>query len=282
MLAGAGAGAITKTSIAPLERIKILFQIQGMKKDGIGENRQYKNVFQASSKILNEEGFLAFYKGNGANVLRVIPVYALKFAFNDAFKASIARPGQSIKNLDMSQRMAAGTAAGLCQACITYPLEVVRTRLALGPGMGIQYRGIIDCARRTIVDEGLRGLYKGLGPTILSGAPYVGLQMTLYAEFKKINGKGTVLQDLTNGAAAGICAQSLTYAGDTVRRQMQSNGIGGTERIYKNSWDCCKKIYRNEGLVGFFRGMPLNCFRAIPGAAIQFASYDKLKKILGC
>ena len=86
MLAGAGAGAITKTSIAPLERIKILFQIQGMKKDGIGENRQYKNVFQASSKILNEEGFLAFYKGNGANVLRVIPVYALKFAFNDAFK----------------------------------------------------------------------------------------------------------------------------------------------------------------------------------------------------
>ena len=97
MLAGAGAGAITKTSIAPLERIKILFQIQGMKKDGIGKNRQYKNVFQASSKIMKEEGFFAFYKGNGANVLRVIPVYALKFAFNDSFKATIARPGQSIK-----------------------------------------------------------------------------------------------------------------------------------------------------------------------------------------
>ena len=111
MIAGAGAGAITKTSIAPLERIKILFQIQGMKKDGVGKNRQYKNVFQASSKIVRDEGFLAFYKGNGANVLRVIPVYALKFAFNDSFKARIARPGQSIKHLDMSQRMAAGTLA---------------------------------------------------------------------------------------------------------------------------------------------------------------------------
>jgi solute carrier family 25 phosphate transporter 23/24/25/41 len=282
MVAGGMAGAITKTCIAPLERIKILFQIQGMKEEGRGKDRMYRNSFQTAGKIFREEGVLSFYKGNGANVVRVVPVYALKFAFNDTFKAMMVHPGQSLKTLDLGQRMGAGTMAGLCQSCITYPLEVVRTRLALGPGMGIQYKGIVDCLLRIVRDEKIRGLYKGLGPTILSGAPYVGMQMTLYAEFTNRFGKESILQKLTNGALAGVVAQTLTYPGDTIRRQMQSDGIGGQPKIYRNMFHCAKLIFQNQGIVGFFRGAPLNCARAIPGAAIQFTSYDFLKKVLGC
>eukprot|EP00949_MAST-11_sp_MAST-11-sp1_P004370 g4370.t1 len=282
LLAGAIAGAVTKTSVAPLERVKILFQIQGMTSVAKDKaNRKYTGLFQASRLVFKEEGFLSFYKGNGANVMRVIPVYALKFSCNDKFKEMVAREGQDEKDLSVLQRMFAGTMAGLCQQLVTYPLELVRTRLSLGPGMGLQYSGILDCLKRTVNAEGASALYKGLGPTLLTGAPYVGLQMTFYDVYRQALDGDSTLTKLASGAMAGITAQTITYPGDTIKRRMQSNGMGGAKRIYTNSWHCTECIFEKEGIVGFYRGLPINCVRAIPGAAIQFAAYDAAKSLLG-
>eukprot|EP00943_MAST-04B_sp_MAST-4B-sp1_P006337 g6337.t1 len=289
VLCGAGAGAFTKTIIAPLERIKILYQLQGMKTEGIGKNRKYKNFFQTGKLILKEEGIRAFWKGNFANVLRASPVYACKFTMNDQFKLAIAKTynkSSKTSTLTIWQKMLAGTSSGFCTTFITYPLEVVRTRLALGPGMGVKYNGVFDCLKRTIVEEGLRGYYKGLGPTLLSGPFYVGMQMTFYSEGKKYLNKSNILsndiilQGLITGSLSGIIAQTITYPGDTIRRQMQSNGMAGKEKLYQNSWHCLSSIWKKEGVSGLFRGLPINIFRAIPGSAIQFAAYGKLKEIL--
>ena len=79
------------------------------------------------------------------------------------------------------------------------------------------------------------------------------------------------------GALSGLFAQTITYPGDTIRRRMQTNGAGGAERVYKNSWDCCKKTIRAEGFQGLYHGLGVNIIRCLPGAAIQFAAYDSLK-----
>lgn len=62
---------------------------------------------------------------------------------------------------------------------------------------------------------------------------------------------------------------------------MQTNGIGGAERIYKNSLDCAVKMIQREGVTGLYKGLAANSVRCIPGAAIQFAAYDILKRALG-
>jgi hypothetical protein len=62
---------------------------------------------------------------------------------------------------------------------------------------------------------------------------------------------------------------------------MQANGVGGAALAYASTLDCVAKIWRKEGALGFFRGWQLNTFRAIPGAAVQFSSYDSLKRLLG-
>jgi hypothetical protein len=93
----------------------------------------------------------------GANVLRVIPVYGLKFAFNDTFKSLVAGPGK--KRLTTSELLWVGTLAGLFQTVLTYPLETVRTRLSLGVGQGVAYKGIVDCVRQMIRTEGLSSMY---------------------------------------------------------------------------------------------------------------------------
>ncbi len=81
LFAGGASGAITYTLIAPLERTKILLQVQGMR-----GSSKYQSVGQTLLRVVREEGLLALYKGNLANVARVVPTYALKFMFNDRFK----------------------------------------------------------------------------------------------------------------------------------------------------------------------------------------------------
>src|SRR5690606_13215177 len=122
LLAGALSGAITKTATAPLERVKIMLQIQGMN-HVLHKIPKYTGIFQTLKTIFKEEGFLALYKGNGANVVRIIPTYALKFMFNDTFVELVKRNGQ-IKQLNFYQLLAAGTMAGLLQIMVTYPLEL--------------------------------------------------------------------------------------------------------------------------------------------------------------
>lgn len=249
-----------------------------------GVPRKYTGIAQASGVVYSEEGVRGFYKGNGANVLRVIPVYALKFAFNDTFKSLVR--GQDRGPLGPQKLMLAGTMAGMMQQLVTYPLEVVRTRLSLGPSMGLHYSGIVDCIRQVVATEGPRGMYKGMGPTLLSGAPYVGLQMTIYSLLRRqapVGEDGTTpLQwSILAGAGAGLVAQTITFPGDVIRRRMQTNGAAGAERLYKNSWHCTRVTVQREGWLALYKGLSTNVLRCLPGAGIQFAAYDTLKKLAG-
>eukprot|EP01129_Flabellula_baltica_P016910 TRINITY_DN9211_c0_g1_i1.p1 TRINITY_DN9211_c0_g1~~TRINITY_DN9211_c0_g1_i1.p1 ORF type:complete len:327 (+),score=69.56 TRINITY_DN9211_c0_g1_i1:52-1032(+) len=284
-IAGAGSGAVTKTSIAPLERIKILIQIEGMQ---VQPNPAIRSgLISAFNWVMKNEGFLSLYRGNGANVIRVIPNYALKFSFNDKFRDIVKREGQTVSDLNFFQMFAAGASAGMFQIIMTYPLEVVRTRLALGDafGMGVKYKGITDCFLNIATSERLIGLYKGLTPTLIAGIPYVGFQMTFYELIKRVlideDSNYITARKLACGALAGLFAQTLVFPGDTVRRRMQTNGIGGKPLVYTGTLNCFKTILKKEGVRGLFRGMSANVVRCIPGAAIQFASYDFIKKQMG-
>ena len=320
VIAGAAAGALTKTSVAPIERLKVIFQTQGMR-DTVS---RYNSPVQSLRLIMKEEGIRGLYKGNGANCLRVVPVYALKFSLNDAFteaaqaaqaKAENLPPGAPLPPLGFWPKIAAGCAAGVIQITLTYPLDLVRTRLQLAEAAGASYNGIWHCLRDTYLREGAAALYKGLLPSMAAGVPYVGLQMTFFSELKhrlgphlpvRQDGTLTVGALLTCGSLAGISAQTLSYPLDTVRHRMQANGIGGQKAVYSGTWDCITKIVAKEGARGFFKGWGLNTFRALPGAvscmlvrvpgcapccltprlvhplqAVQFTSYDTLKRLLG-
>jgi solute carrier family 25 (mitochondrial phosphate transporter), member 23/24/25/41 len=156
---------------------------QGMSKADLVAPK-YTGIAQTVWLVTKEEGPMALWKGNGAcplrpalpacdpppppppftlplgmcaaspgaNVLRVIPVYGLKFAFNDSFKAMVAGPGKH--HLTTSQLLWVGTLAGLFQTILTYPLETVRTRLSLGAGQGVAYKGITDCVKQMVASEG--------------------------------------------------------------------------------------------------------------------------------
>jgi len=339
--AGAFSGVVTKTATAPLERVKILLQLRGMsgvQGGAIHGLPESTHLFGVLSHIVRYEGVAALFKGNLANVVRVGPVYALKFSFNDRFKDLVRRPGQTNRDMTTGQLMVSGTLGGLCQIILTYPLEVVRTRLSLSSqSLEGAYNGMWDCMKHTVRLEGWSGLYKGITATIWSGAPYVGLQMTSYELVKRqlvrlpaifveqpdhqthpptppppaVASRASpsdlisvppassipvvttpasspsrtvdvnMLGKLTAGGLSGLISQTLTFPGDTVRRRMQTNGLGGKPKLYTTTWDCTVKVWRREGVHGFMRGAMTNVWRCIPGAAIQFAAFEECIAFLG-
>jgi len=293
LVAGACAGAITKTSVAPLERIKIILQVQGMTMKA-GQQPKYHGIVHTGMTVIREEGFLSLYRSNGVNCLRIVPVYALKFGLNDQFKLMIARPGQDPKRLDKSQLVGCGAMAGFIQNLCTYPLDLVKTRLALAKDMGIRYNGIVDCIRTTIRTEGLFGVYKGWGLATCVVMPYVAIQLSCYDIFQRYLKEHRIVERLVpaaslsaillsktlSGGAAGLVTQLVTYPGNTMIKRNQANGMGGQAKAYDGTLDMIRKMVAKEGVRGFYKGVGVNVLKGIPNASIQFLAYDTMKLLL--
>ena len=207
---GAIAGIITKTIVAPLERIKLLYQVQSYY-----DSTKYLSLKQAFSKIIKEEGIKGLYYGNFTNILRILPAYSVKFMFNDTFKVFFLNNKQSIHNMSFIQLLGSGMLAGFSQATITYPLETIRTRISLDKSMG-RHTSIYNCINKTISKNGILSFYQGYTITFLSTPLYVGLQMSLYEIIKKqltdkYDSKYNTIYSMCAGASAGLIAQTTTY-----------------------------------------------------------------------
>ncbi|KAJ6220992.1 hypothetical protein RDWZM_006804 [Blomia tropicalis] len=164
-LAGGISAAVSKTAVAPIERVKLLLQVQHVSKQ-IAEAQRYKGIMDAFIRIPKEQGFSSFWRGNLANVIRYFPTQALNFAFKDKFKQIF------LSNVDKKTQfwryfagnLASGGAAGASSLCFVYPLDFARTRLAADIGKSggdRQFNGLIDCLKKVFKSDGLIGLYRG-------------------------------------------------------------------------------------------------------------------------
>merc|ERR1712151_865580 len=129
-LAGGIPAAVSKTIVAPIERVKMLLQVQQVVKDLPPEQR-YAGIGDCFSRVVKEQGFWSLYRGNLANVIRYFPTQALNFACKDQFK-KIFCP-YDIKKEPFKFFLgscASGGAAGATSLCFVYPLDFARTRLA--------------------------------------------------------------------------------------------------------------------------------------------------------
>ena len=124
--------------------------------------------------------------------------------------------------------------------------------------------------------KGVKGFYSGLSTSIISSPIYVGLQLSLYQYIKNNISfrENTVLNSLFAGSSAGVISQAIMYPTDTIKKNLQ---INNSKQKYKGLYDCAHKIYKNNGIKGFYKGFRLNFIKAIPEVAIKFSSYDLIK-----
>lgn len=178
MSAASAAGMCTSTLLSPLWVIKTRLQIQTSKDvvlEGGARVVNYNGAFDAMRRIVAEEGYRAFYKGLSATYLGVTEG-AIQFMMYQEAKSAARRRDISLTSFTLFS-MAAG--AKLVATTLTYPHEVVRTRLRdrqmlLAPG-GPKYTGLRQCFRRIVAEEGVAGLYSGLGPHLVRVVPNAAL-----------------------------------------------------------------------------------------------------------
>jgi len=284
--AGGISAAVSKTAVAPIERVKLLLQVQAISKQ-IAADKQYKGIIDCFVRIPKEQGFSAFWRGNLANVIRYFPTQALNFAFKDKYKQVFL--GGVDKNTQFGRyfvgNLASGGAAGATSLCFVYPLDFARTRLAadVGKGGAREFTGLGNCLTKTFKSDGLGGLYRGFGVSvqgiIIYRAAYFGFYDT--ARGMLPDPKNTpiyiswaIAQVVTT--VAGI----VSYPFDTVRRRMMmQSGRKATEIIYKSTIHCWSTIAKQEGTGAFFKGAFSNVLRGTGGAFV-LVLYDEIKKLL--
>lgn len=181
-------------------------------------------------------------------------------------------------------------------AIVTGPLDVVKTRLqssqfrptATGSRHGMSlWRPIADTrtALATIYRvEGLRALWKGLGANLVGVVPARAINFYAYGNGKRIiadyfnKGKESSAIHLVAAANAGIITATATNPIWLVKTRMQLQASKGADR-YTSSWDCIKRVVKNEGIRGLYRGLSAS-YLGVTEGTIQWVLYERMKTSL--
>ncbi|ONI08940.1 hypothetical protein PRUPE_5G208700 [Prunus persica] len=189
---GGMAALVSKSAAAPIERVKLLLQNQGeMIKRG-QLKRPYMGVGDCFKRVFREEGVLSFWRGNQANVIRYFPTQAFNFAFKGYFKSIFGCSKEKDGYLKyFAGNVASGSAAGATTSLFLYHLDYARTRLGTDArGSSVngqrQFRGILDVYSKTLSSDGIAGLYRGFGISIIGITLYRGMYFGIYDTMKPI------------------------------------------------------------------------------------------------
>jgi len=290
---GGVSGAVTKTAMNPIERVKMIMQTQDSDPRVMsGEMKRYTGVGDCFKRVYAEQGLVSFWNGNFANVLRYAPQQGSALAFNDALKSTFPKV-DSKKNLLQSlfNNLMSGGLAGAAAMVLAYPLDFARTRLATQVAdsvTGIKpFAGTWDCIKKTVASNGISGLYRGTEVGVAGAFVYRAGQLGLFGTIMDLN----PLKDdkgMVGAVAAFLCATvarsailPFNYPFDTVRRRlMLESDKPVADRLYSGAFHCARQIMANEGMSGMYKGLGPEFFRGM-GGSVVIVAYDRIKNYLG-
>lgn len=277
LVAGAAAGAVSRTCTAPLDRLKVILQVHGSHSNNLG-------IVTGFNHMLQEGGMKSLWRGNGINVIKIAPESAIKFMAYEQIKKFI-KANNGHKELGMSERFVAGSMAGAISQSLIYPMEVLKTRLALRKTG--QYSGISDAYRKILRTEGVKSFYRGYIPNIIGIIPYAGIDLAIYETLKRFYIKRHsagedpgILVLLACGTLSSSCGQIASYPLALIRTKLQAR----VEVNYSEANSMVgvfKSIVKTEGPRGLYRGITPNFMKVAPAVSISYVVYEHVRKFLG-
>ncbi|KAL0795522.1 hypothetical protein Bca101_066899 [Brassica carinata] len=240
-------------------------------------------IITSLQNIVKKEGVRGMYRGLSPTIIALLPNWAVYFSVYGKLKDVLQ---SSDGKLSVGANMVAAAGAGAATSIATNPLWVVKTRLMI---QGIRadvvpYKSIMSAFSRICHEEGLRGLYSGILPS-LAGISHVAIQFPAYEKIKQYmaNIDNTSVDNLSPGnvaiasSIAKVLASVLTYPHEVIRAKLQEQGqMRNAETKYSGVVDCVKKVFRSEGIPGMYRGCATNLLRTTPSAVITFTTYEMM------
>lgn len=310
-LAGGVAGCVAKTVVAPLDRVKILFQASNP--DYQKYAGTWSGAFRAGAQIYGENGVRGLLQGHSATLLRIFPYAAIKFMAYDQVEQILMPTRESQTNL---RRFSAGAISGMISVLVTYPLELIRVRMAFSTHSNSTRERTSDPQRPSflramsqIYHEGaspspagaptttaiftrfpILKFYRGFTVTMAGMIPYAGMSFLTWGFLRahllpppppgQTHPKPSPLADFAIGAVSGALAQTVSYPFEVVRRRMQVGGLTRPERWMRWS-ETAQAIYVARGWRGFYVGLSVGYLKIVPMTAVSFMVWQWAKRVLG-
>lgn len=272
-LAGAVAGISEILVMYPLDLVKTRIQLQV----GSGANAEYQGIVDCFAKIIRHEGPATLYRGISAPILMEAPKRATKFAANDEW-GKYWKGVFGVSQLSGPLAVLNGACAGATEAFIVVPFELIKIRMQDKTKAKL-YAGPGDCLMKTIKQEGIFSLYKGLESTLwrqtIWNAGYFGIIFQIRNLMPKSEDPKTkTLIDLASGAIGGTFGTLLNTPFDVVKSRIQcATTLPGQKPKYQYAWPSLALVAKEEGFSALYKGFLPKVLRLGPGGGIMLVVF---------
>lgn len=237
-------------------------------------------------QVIQKEGPLAFYKGTLAPLFGVGACVSLQFYGFLESKRQLLKYSGKLELLLWPQTYLAGAAAGLVNSPVTAPVEQLR----ILSQASTKSTSLQETVRAIWGNQGVRGLYRGLGVTVVRECQAYGVWFMSYEwllqtviQLRGYKGREDVSTPelLACGAAAGNALWLSSYPLDVIKSNVQSDKFGPESRFQGLALKAAREIWATAGARGFWKGLGPCLVRAVPCSAGTFAAVETALRVLG-
>ncbi|XP_027361000.1 mitochondrial carnitine/acylcarnitine carrier-like protein [Abrus precatorius] len=290
LTAGTVGGAAQLIVGHPFDTIKVKLQSQPTPLPG--QLPKYSGAIDAVKQTVAAEGPRGLYKGMGAPLATVAAFNAVLFTVRGQMEA-LLRPHPGAP-LTVNQQIVCGAGAGVAVSFLACPTELIKCRLQAqsvlaGSGtasVAVKYGGPMDVARHVLRSEGgMKGLFKGLVPTMAREIPGNAAMFGVYEAVKQLLAGGPDTSGLgrgsliTAGGLAGASFWFMVYPTDVVKSVIQVDDYKNPK--FSGSIDAFRRILASEGFKGLYKGFGPAMARSVPANAACFLAYEMTRSALG-
>lgn len=310
--AGTAGGAFSTALFHPLDLIKIRWQVyenaplKHLLKVSTSSSHapdyrpKYKSILDTISTVYkSEQGIRGLYRGVVINTMASGSAWGIYFfLYNGLKNYHVASNKSSSSQLSTGNYTLYATMASVTTICLTNPLFLIKTRMCLqytnqtNSTKVVKYKNSLDALLVLLKTDGILGLYKGILPGLF-GTLNGTIQMVCYESLKNYWLKRLERQAKENGSSGDVapkldtshfsvfssCSKVIatvcTYPFQLVRARLQDQ-----HQSYKGATDVILTTYRNEKLIGFYKGLIPALVRVVPAATVTFIVYENLNEFL--
>ncbi|KAK1364752.1 mitochondrial carnitine/acylcarnitine carrier-like protein [Heracleum sosnowskyi] len=289
LTAGTVGGAAQLICGHPFDTIKVKLQSQPVPPPG--QPPKFSGAIDAVRKTVAAEGAGGLFKGMGAPLATVAAFNAVLFSVRGQIEALLrSAPGSP---LTIEQQIVCGAGAGVAVSFLACPTELIKCRLQAqsaladvgSSGVAVKYGGPMDVAKHVLRSAGMKGLFKGLIPTMAREIPGNAAMFGVYEGLKQYIAGGQDTSKLGRGSlmlAGGLAGGAFwisVYPTDVVKSAIQVDDYKNPK--YSGSINAFKKILASEGVKGLYKGFGPAMARSIPANAACFLAYEVTRSSLG-
>ena len=252
----------------------LLFQPLDLVKTRVQQTGPSTSLVRVISTVVSQDSVRGLWRGLVPSLVRTVPGVGLYFSSTHQMKTSLCdgRP-------TALQSALIGSSARALAGSVMIPFTVIKTRFE---SRAFNYSSTAHALSSILRTEGLRGLTRGLGPTLVRDVPFSGLYLMVYEQLKTwvpeevSRTQSSAAVHFSCGLVAGLLASLVTQPADVIKTRLQLSSGSGLRLT-----GAVLQIYRDRGLGGFTTGIVPRSLRSTLMAALAWTVYERMIGSIG-